>query len=295
MIAQAYLNEWTLQAPWPTALQVEQDLVLSRLIVEIAGHELLGDELAFRGGTCLHKLHLPKPLRYSEDLDYVRCTRSGIKPYLTALRDVAGGVGLVEHGTAQRGGMVHIVFDAEATGGPGHIRVKIETNIAETDSFLARRELSYAVDSRWWSGEASVRTFQIEELMATKLRALYQRRKGRDLFDLWHLLNDVGVDEQLVVDGLVHYMGEGVFSYRELRANLADKIMNPDFAADLDLLTAEPPHGYSVSAAADLVMERLGSRLAGAPDVSEIEGGRWRADLNEQTFGEQNGEQTEQN
>lgn len=278
MIAQAYLNEWTSQAPWPTALQVEQDLVLSRLIVEIAGHELLGGELASRGGTCLHKLHLPKPLRYSEDLDYVRCTRSGIKPYLTALRDVAGSAGLVEHGTAQRGGMVNIVFDAEATGGPGRIRVKIETNIAEADSFLPRRELAYAVDSRWWSGEASARTFQIEELMATKLRALYQRRKGRDLFDLWHVLNDGGVDEQLVVEGLAHYMGEGLFSYREFRANLAEKIVNPDFVADVDLLTAEPPGDYSVTTAADLVMERLGSRLAGARERSEIEDGRWRAD-----------------
>ena len=278
MIAQAYLNEWMSRAPWPTQFQIEQDLVLSRLIVEIAGHELLGGELALRGGTCLNKLHLPEPLRYSEDLDYVRRTRSGIKPYLTALREVALGVGLVEHGTTQSGQMVHIVFDAQATGGPGRIRVKIETNIVETDSFLPRIALPYAVDSRWWSGEASVCTFKIEELMATKLRALYQRRKGRDLFDLWHVLNDLNINEQLVVDGLAHYMGDGLFNYRELCANLAAKLENPDFAADLDQLTAEPPHQYSVPAAADLVMERLGSRLYGAPDISEIEGGRWRPD-----------------
>jgi len=68
VIARAYLNEWTSRAPWPAQVQIEQDLVLSRLIVEIAGHDLLGAELAFRGGTCLNKLHLPRPLRYSEDL-----------------------------------------------------------------------------------------------------------------------------------------------------------------------------------------------------------------------------------
>ncbi len=68
MIPQAYLNEWATRAPWPQPAQVEQDLVLSRLIIEIAQHELLGEELAFRGGTCLHKLHLPRQLRYSEDL-----------------------------------------------------------------------------------------------------------------------------------------------------------------------------------------------------------------------------------
>lgn len=125
MIAQAYLNEWAARAPWPQQAQIEQDLVLSRLIVEIAHHELLGEELAFRGGTCLHKLHLPKQLRYSEDLDYVRRTHSGIKPYLSALRDLAVGIGLIEHATNQSGQMVHIVFDAEPTDAVGRIRVKI--------------------------------------------------------------------------------------------------------------------------------------------------------------------------
>jgi predicted nucleotidyltransferase component of viral defense system len=121
VIPQAYLNEWSTQAPWPQQAQVEQDLVLSRLIIEIARHELLGEELAFRGGTCLHKLHLPKQLRYSEDLDYVRGTHSGIKPYLTTLRDIARDIGLVEHGTAQSGQMVHIVFSAQATDTTGRI------------------------------------------------------------------------------------------------------------------------------------------------------------------------------
>jgi hypothetical protein len=41
-------------------------------IVEIASDELLARKLAFRGGTCLHKLHLPEPVRYSEDLEYTR-------------------------------------------------------------------------------------------------------------------------------------------------------------------------------------------------------------------------------
>jgi predicted nucleotidyltransferase component of viral defense system len=277
VIPQAYLNEWATLAPWPQQAQVEQDLVLSRLIVEIAQHELLAGELAFRGGTCLHKLHLPKQLRYSEDLDYVRRTHSPIKPYLTALREIALGIGLIEHATNQSGKMVHIIFDAPPTDSAGRIRVKIETNITETEPFLPRITRPYAVDSRWWSGAADVSTFQIEELMSTKLRALYQRRKGRDLFDLWHVLNDLHPDEQLIVDGLAHYMGETVFSYRELSANLAAKLEHPDFLADLDQLTANSPLRYDVTLAADLIMELLGSRLPGAPGLDEIEDGRWRA------------------
>ncbi len=65
MIPAANITAWSHVAPWPTDDQVEQDLVLSRLIVEIANHPVIGDELVFRGGTCLHKLALPEPLRYS--------------------------------------------------------------------------------------------------------------------------------------------------------------------------------------------------------------------------------------
>jgi predicted nucleotidyltransferase component of viral defense system len=276
VIAQAFLTEWGTRAPWPTQSQIEQDLIISRLIVEIANHELLGQELAFRGGTCLNKLHLPKPLRYSEDLDYVRRTHSGIKSYLTAIREVAMGVGLTEHGTSQAGQMVHIVFDAQATGGAGRIRIKIETNIAETEAYLPRITLPYTVDSRWWSGGADVSTFQVEELMATKLRALHQRRKGRDLFDLWHVLVDLNVDEQLIANGLSHYMGGAIFSHHDFAASLAAKLEHPDFIADLDLLTTGAPEQYDAALAADLVMERLGSRLPGAPGLDEITGGRWR-------------------
>jgi predicted nucleotidyltransferase component of viral defense system len=112
--------------------------------------------------------------------------------------------------------------------------------------------------------------------MATKLRALYQRRKGRDLFDLWHVLNDVELDAQLVVDGLAHYMRDETFTYSQFSGNLAAKVEHTDFAGDLDQLTAPAPELYDVTRAADLVIERLGSKLRGAPNVEEIEGGRWR-------------------
>lgn len=55
MITRAAIVEWGRRVPWPTLEQVEQDLLLSRLIVEIANDDFLGNELTFRGGTCLHK------------------------------------------------------------------------------------------------------------------------------------------------------------------------------------------------------------------------------------------------
>lgn len=78
MIPAASITAWGVDRPWPTRAAIEQDLLLARLIVAIYQHPRLGEDLVFRGGTCLHQVHLPVPLRYSEDLDFVRRTHTGI-------------------------------------------------------------------------------------------------------------------------------------------------------------------------------------------------------------------------
>lgn len=94
MIPIRHIRSWNSVAPWLTEVQIEQDLVLSRLIVEIANDPLLKNELAFRGGTCFHKVLLPNAFRYSEDLDFVRVTHGPIGPILDAIREIAGRVGM---------------------------------------------------------------------------------------------------------------------------------------------------------------------------------------------------------
>ena len=96
MIPAAAVTQWSTGAPWPTRTQIEQDLLLSRLICEIANHPYLGEELVFRGGTCFHKLHVHPARRYSEDLDYVRSTAGGIKEF-------TGAVSRARHGARLRG------------------------------------------------------------------------------------------------------------------------------------------------------------------------------------------------
>ncbi len=107
MIPCAYITEWQQRVPWSDLYQVEQDLILSRLMIEISSNELLGPELVMRGGTCLHKLHLAEPRRYSEDLDYVRRRGDGFGPYLDQLRAIADDVGLTVSHVNFSGSMVH--------------------------------------------------------------------------------------------------------------------------------------------------------------------------------------------
>jgi predicted nucleotidyltransferase component of viral defense system len=264
------LIAWRSKAPWPDRVQIEQDLLLSRLMIEISRDEVLGPELVMRGGTCLHKLHLPSPLRYSEDLDYVRSTHTGIKPYTQALTKIAEEIGLTVSSRQRSGQMVHVYLDSEPTEGIGRIRIKIEINVTETEPFLRRKNIRHTVQTSWWSGEADIPTFQVEEMLATKLRALYQRSKGRDLFDLWLGLTVLEADPEKIVAGLHHYMGDATFTFPELRDNLAAKLESASFLRDIDTLLASTPSEYKPNAAADLLMRELGSRLRNAPPIEEI-------------------------
>ena len=65
MIPRAHITAWRSKAPWSTDAQVEQDLVICRAVVDLFSDELLAREVAFRGGTALHKLHFNPPGRYS--------------------------------------------------------------------------------------------------------------------------------------------------------------------------------------------------------------------------------------
>lgn len=277
MIPEAYVTAWSARAPWPNPYQVEQDLILSRLMIEIANDPVLGPELRLRGGTCLHKLHLDTPWRYSEDLDYVRSTHSGIKPYVAALRAIAGEVGLDVSAVNSSGQMVHVILDTEPTTPPGRIRIKIETNIAETVPYREPITIPHTVDSPWWSGHADIPTFIVEEMLGTKLRALYQRSKGRDLFDHWVFLTTTQIDDAEVVDAFHHYMGDDAFTYPELAQNLAAKLADGEFGSDVEGLVLELPAEYIVTEAADLFIERIGSKLRNAHPFEEIAQGRWRA------------------
>ena len=88
MIPRPDIAKWQLNAPWKEFSQVEQDLVISRALVEIFSDDFLRDSLAFRGGTALHKLYLNPAPRYSEDIDLVQIKPGPIHPIMKRLDEV---------------------------------------------------------------------------------------------------------------------------------------------------------------------------------------------------------------
>jgi len=239
------IERWRHVVPWTSDDLLEQDLVLSRLIVEIANHPFLGDELVFRGSTCLHKVWLDRPWRYSEDLDYVRRTAGGVGEILDALRDIADVVGFDRVRTDIRRHPKIRLDSTFVNGGP--MRIKVEMNTFERSPARPIERVPFGVDSPWFSGSARVATFALEELTATKIRALYQRRNGRDLFDMWLAVEHAGVAPESVAACFAPYRPERWTPALALE-NLAAKLSDERFASDLAALVPTWPHGYTIEA-----------------------------------------------
>lgn len=236
MIPRAQITAWRARAPWSTDAQVEQDLALCRALVDLFSDDLLARELAFRGGTALHKLHLEPAGRYSEDIDLVQVNTGPIGPVMKAVR------ARLEPwlGTPQwkqgRGRMTFTYRFESETKPVTSLKLKVETNTREHLCVLGFQQTSFAVENPWFSGTAKLLTYAPEELLGTKLRALYQRKKGRDLFDLSEALTRIdGLVPAKVVECFARYMDhEGRRVTRaEFQENLAEKVTDEAFLSDV--------------------------------------------------------------
>jgi len=215
MVVKSAIRQWRENAPWTDDAQVEQDLIISRALVAIFGDGFLASQLAFRGGTALHKLYLAPQARYSEDIDLVQ------------------------------------------------LRLKIEINCYEHFSEMGLAKLPFSMENQWFSGSCDITTYPLAELLGTKLRALYQRKKGRDLLDLYLALTRTDVDPDDVVRCYRRYMGFVVRqppTYRQFTLNMEEKMQDRDFLSDSKLLL-RPGVEFDPCEAYGIVKARLIDRL----------------------------------
>lgn len=93
MIPQQYITEWSEIAPWKANEQVEQDLIISRTLVELFSDEFIAERVAFRGGTAIHKLYLEPQPRFSEDIDLVQISAEPIGSIINKIRKLLSFLG----------------------------------------------------------------------------------------------------------------------------------------------------------------------------------------------------------
>ena len=123
----------------------------------------------------------------------------------------------------------------------------------------------FSIENQWVSGNCQLTTYRLEELLGTKFRALYQRRKGRDLFDLFYVLThaDVDIDKILLChEKYISFVAEQPPSYRQFIANMEEKMQNPEFTEDMTMIL-RPGLAYDPHEAYAIVREKLIERLPG--------------------------------
>jgi predicted nucleotidyltransferase component of viral defense system len=264
VIPRAHITAWRHQAPWNDDDLVEHDLVLSRALIELFSHPLARAELAFRGGTALHKLILPSPARYSEDIDLVQLRPAPIRPIMQAIHDQLDAW-LGPPATKQGPTGVKLIYGFETESEPKSRRkLKIEIHTREHLCVLGRASAPYSVTNPWFAASLEIPTYRSEELIGTKLRALYQRKKGRDLFDLALALRVLEIEPDKVVHCFSAYTASTPVSRAEFEANLHKKSRDPSFIGDVQPLLA-PDHHWAPEADFVTVSRDLVARIPGAP------------------------------
>jgi predicted nucleotidyltransferase component of viral defense system len=242
MIPVMNIIAWGNVVPWAEQRQVEQDLIISRAIIDLFADPFLREQLRFRGGTALNKLHFPAPIRYSEDIDLVRTTPGPIGPILDRVRErLEPWLGRANFDQSQVAPKLRFRVQAEDLAAAAQIRLKVEINTSEIEAYDRPQTISFRVDNPWYSGNAEISTFSREEMLATKLRALLQRNKGRDLFDLAHALD---VFQRLNTGRVIECFGRYLqrseirISRAEAEQRMFAKLNNPGFLTDMRPLLA---------------------------------------------------------
>jgi predicted nucleotidyltransferase component of viral defense system len=280
------LAAWREHAPWPSDRQVEQDLLLTRAMAAIFSDSFLAGQVAMRGGTVLHKVHLAPAARYSEDIDLVLVGERPEGHVKRALRRVLTPILGEPHSSAtqdlrQRARNLMMPSRvirqeyryAPTVGGSSEMRIKIEVNCNEREPFFEIVDLDYPLPPVVGDRETvTLRSYDLDEMLGTKMRALLQRDQGRDLFDLWWAITPSRpesadlVQPPRVIAAFTDYMARegnavtlGVYD-DGLRRKLEKRSFRDDVAS---MLRPGLPL-YDAEDAAALVRERLLSLLPSA-------------------------------
>lgn len=239
--------------PWAAQYQVEQDLLLCRSMAALFDDAFLSSQIAMRGGTLLHKAHLAPASRYSEDIDLVVVgtrpedhVRRAIRRVLT---DVLGEpktsvwdtLKLALRNAVQPSRVLRMTYSLPSIIEPGRtLDIVIEANVTERKPHRAVVEIPFSFPFRDKPVQTRIKGYDIHEMLGTKMRAMFQRKRGRDLFDLYWALTKSAkpVDPAAIIESFQHYMKqEGTTAGRAefvgiLEAHLKDR----GFCTDMELL-----------------------------------------------------------
>ncbi len=182
---------------------VEKDYVLGWVLAGISNHPELGSSWVFKGGTCLKKCYL-ETYRFSEDLDFTLTNPDYLDQtfLVTAFKEISEWIydmtGIeIPRETIRFDVYVNPRDGVSSQGrisyrGPMRPRGDLPTIKLDltTDEVLVLdpviREVHHPYSDRP-DGGIHFSCYSLEEVFAEKMRALAERERPRDLYDVVHL------------------------------------------------------------------------------------------------------------
>ena len=185
------INRKSLRYPLQVA---EKDYFLA-LTMQLIANSPLGKKLVFKGGTAIHHCYLEQ-YRFSEDLDF----SSGQQPI--SLKEVRGVLASLDNLEIKKQYQSKTTIKIERllyTGPLNHPNsIKVEIDFYQ-NVLLPVKTLSYR---NIWGLEFPVRVMDIREICAEKIRAMSDRARFRDFYDIFLILEK----HQLNLEEITGYM-----------------------------------------------------------------------------------------
>lgn len=222
-------------------------------MVALFNDDFLSSQIAMRGGTLLHKVHLAPASRYSEDIDLVVVGDRSEDHVCLAIRRVVadvlgtpkasvwGTLELAIRNAFQPSRILRMTYSLPSIMEPGRmLDIVVEANVTERTPHLAVVEMPFSFPFREQPVQTRIKGYDLHEMLGTKMRALFQRKRGRDLFDLYWALTQspTPVAPSAIIESFQHYLkqekttaGRAEFVER-LEAHLQDR----GFCSDMEPL-----------------------------------------------------------
>lgn len=266
MLTQPQVQRYSSQSGLKDIMIAEKEIILT-YVLQLFGEKGILDNLAFKGGTCLRKMHFGSQGRFSTDLDFTAMQEHEpddiIVEMMYAFDEPFHGVTFALEDADYYKTQDELSWGISPTyshdwnpGGDSEIKLQVsfrETPTLPTES-LGQSEQSYFSHLEFTPRD--ITGLALDEMIAEKIRACYQRDKARDIYDLGVFatrpLNQQLIRRLVVLklwqakdtfdpDGLITKFADGKdFDWADL-----DQLTNKDHKIDKEKITADCAKGYA--------------------------------------------------
>jgi predicted nucleotidyltransferase component of viral defense system len=194
MLIQPQVQRYSNESGLRDIMIAEKEVVLTFLLQLLSERGIL-DRLAFKGGTCLRKMFLGTQGRFSTDLDFTGIEEHDHEEVILAMMEAfeqpfhriqfaIPDEGYYETQDGLSWGVNPTYAHEWNASGVSEVRLQISRRETPTLPTERRPQIAQSYFKLLPFAPSEITCLALEEILAEKIRACYQRNKARDIFDL---------------------------------------------------------------------------------------------------------------